>query len=67
MKPFTRQTALDCSRLHPDKVMRYFHDGVIVFLPDIRWEKWMQLKHPHEGRKVEGGWVVRTINPKKYE
>ena len=42
MHQFQKSNALDASELHPDIVLRYFNQGVILWMPLDRWSKMMR-------------------------
>lgn len=69
MHQFQKSNALDASELHPDIVLRYFNQGVILWMPRARWAKMMRhlesIGHPiqQRGRGDSSGVTFqKTIN-----
>ena len=42
MTTLTKSNALDASALHPDTVLRYYEQGLILWMPVDRWSKMMR-------------------------
>lgn len=65
MKAFAKANALNASELPHTVVLKYYHEGVLLYLPVERWEKMMRYLQrsaqsiAHRGVGCDGGVVFQ--------